>query len=114
MARSLDRKLRLVIERRFKRGSPTCGATMQLDCGLDAVLVSLLDSIRGLIGLLYQALRSEGVIGIRGDAEGGGNACLEPGVPQEDVALDGAADALGDDEGARRRGLRQHDLELVP
>src|ERR1041384_7293179 len=98
MARAFERKLRLVIERRIKCGFSygvikNVEGDGSLDCHLEAVLVSLLGAIHGLVGLLYQPFRSERVVGIRGDAEGGGDARLQAGVPQEDVALDGLADA---------------------
>src|SRR5437867_6301270 len=103
MARSLLRKLRLAMERKFMEGSvllvwrgngfPDVAADVAfLDCHLDAVLVSLLHTIHGLIRLLDEPLGGEGVVGIGRDAERGRDARLESLVLEERMALDRLAD----------------------
>src|SRR5688572_5634651 len=99
MARSLDRKLKFRMERMF------IGARLSSsDRYFDAVLVAVLHPVHGLVGLLDETFGGERVVGIGRDPERRGNARLESDVLQEDVALDGAADALGDDERAGGRG----------
>src|SRR5687767_9429499 len=101
MARSLERKLRFTMERRFMDDSPHCEGLARgrilmsvpaaqeprlslygspegrphpqrdLDRHLDAVLVPLLDPVHGLVGLLDESFGRERVVGIGGDAHRG-------------------------------------------